>query len=112
MTIRLPNSFDTYNTAANITNTDAVVALPSIISATAEQYCLTEIAITNTSATTTLLRVLGNSEVKWNVPAPGGSGAVVKFNPALNIGASEALRIQAKAGAEIEVSLRAYKARL
>jgi hypothetical protein len=112
MTVRLPSDFQTYNTAADITNTSAVVALPSLTSLSQSQYCMTELSVSNTSATGTVLRVLGNAATKFNVPAPANSGAIIKFDPALAIGPSEALRIQSKASAELEVSIRAYVARL
>lgn len=107
---RAPNSLLDFSTASAVENSVAFEALPSITSAAAsQQYYLTELALTNTSATTTLIRVLGGSDVKYNIPAPASSGAFIRFEPPLPIGFSNPLNLQAKGAAEIEVSLRAFK---
>jgi hypothetical protein len=107
---RAPNSLLDFSTSSAVENASAFEALPSITSAAAsQQYYLSEVALTNTSATTTLVRILGGSDVKYNVPAPASSGAFIRFEPPLPIGFSNSLRLQAAEAAEIEISLRAFK---
>lgn len=107
---RAPDSLEDFSTSSAVSNAAAFDALPSITSAIAnQQYYLSEIAVTNTSATSTILRVLGGSTTRYNLPAPAAGGCIKTFDPPLPIGFSTALRLQALDAASIQVSLRAYK---
>ena len=107
---RLSDDYQVFNTSSAVSNAVAFTALSSLTGAA--QYYVSEISLTNTSATTTILRVLGNSTTKFNIPAPASSGTFVKFDPPLAIGQTEALRLQAVAAAELEISVRTYIARV
>jgi hypothetical protein len=110
MTVRAPDSLEDFSTSSAVSNAVAFDALPSITSAIAnQQYYLHEIAVTNTSATSTILRVLGNTNTRYNLPAPAAGGCIKTFDPALPIGHSAALRLQALDSASLQISLRAFK---